>query len=242
MDTLLAFMHGFVLALGLILPLGVQNIFVFCQGATQASFARTLPVIVTAAAADTLLILCAVQGVSLLVLKFYWVRLVLLGCGVAFLSYIGWVTWHSKLNLSPSTMLSVATKQGNGRPTQRQTEQGLIHRHAVSSMETEETAAWPVKRQVMFALSVSLLNPHAILDTVGVIGTNSLSYQGEPLLAFTAAGILVSWLWFVLLAVLGRLLRRLDRSGVLLALLNRVSAVIMWLSGLFLLYTAVRVF
>ena len=35
---------------------------------------------------------------------------------------------------------------------------------------------WPVRRQIVFALSVSLLNPHAILDTIGVIGTSSLAY------------------------------------------------------------------
>lgn len=30
-----------------------------------------------------------------------------------------------------------------------------------------------------FAASVSLLNPHAILDTIGVIGTNSIQYIGS---------------------------------------------------------------
>ena len=57
---------------------------------------------------------------------------------------------------------------------------------------------WPVRRQVKYALSVSLLNPHAILATVGVIGTTSLRYPDLPeKLAFTLACITVSWLWFV---------------------------------------------
>ena len=30
-----------------------------------------------------------------------------------------------------------------------------------------------------FQRSVSLLNPHAILDTIGVIGTNSIQYIGS---------------------------------------------------------------
>ena len=29
-------------------------------------------------------------------------------------------------------------------------------------------------KQISFALSVSLLNPHAIMDTIGVIGTSAL--------------------------------------------------------------------
>ena len=33
-------------------------------------------------------------------------------------------------------------------------------------------------RQVAFAASVSILNPHALLDTVAVIGTSSIQYAG----------------------------------------------------------------
>jgi L-lysine exporter family protein LysE/ArgO len=44
--------------------------------------------------------------------------------------------------------------------------------------------------------SVSLLNPHAILDTVEVIGTNSLSYTGIEKIAFTLDCIFVSGMVF----------------------------------------------
>jgi L-lysine exporter family protein LysE/ArgO len=44
-NTMLAFIHGFVLALGLILPLGVQNVFIFNQGAVQPRFYKALPAI-----------------------------------------------------------------------------------------------------------------------------------------------------------------------------------------------------
>ena len=33
------------------------------------------------------------------------------------------------------------------------------------------------KKQIGFAISVSLLNPHAIMDTVGVIGTSASVYS-----------------------------------------------------------------
>lgn len=202
MDTTVAFVHGFILALGLILPLGVQNVFVFSQGACQEKLGRTLPVVVTAAVCDTLLILLAVLGVSVAVVSFIWLRLALLGAGVLFLAYMGWVTWTS----------------------------------AAAAEVAAESETWPVRRQVLFALSVSLLNPHAILDTIGVIGTSSLAYGGNALAAFTLACVLVSWLWFALLAVGGRLTRALDDSGAVLRLLNKVSAVIMWASGLYLLH------
>ncbi|TGV22644.1 amino acid transporter, partial [Mesorhizobium sp. M00.F.Ca.ET.186.01.1.1] len=57
-----AILHGFVLAFGLILPLGAQNVFVFNQGASQPTLWRAAPVIVTAAVCDAILILLAVLG------------------------------------------------------------------------------------------------------------------------------------------------------------------------------------
>ncbi len=38
-----AIIHGIVLAFGLILPLGVQNVFIFQQGAWQKQVWRALP-------------------------------------------------------------------------------------------------------------------------------------------------------------------------------------------------------
>jgi arginine exporter protein ArgO len=52
-------------------------------------------------------------------------------------------------------------------------------------------------RQVQFTLLVSSLNPHAILDTVGVIGTSSLAYSGAERSAFAAARVAVSWVYFL---------------------------------------------
>lgn len=197
---LAAFVHGLILAFGLILPLGVQNTFVFNQGAVQGRYARALPVVVTASLCDTLLILLAVLGVSVLVLGSPVVKNLLLGAGTLFLLYMGWVIWHT-------------------RP---------------AASGEEGTPAMGVARQVVFAVSVSLLNPHAILDTVAVIGTSSLSYTGEPRAAFTGAAILVSWIWFFSLATAGRTVGRLDRSGRFLTAVNRVSAVIMWGSAVYI--------
>ena len=67
-----AILHGIILAFGLIIPLGVQNVFVFNQGALQPNFSRALPVVITAGICDTILIVAAVSGVSILVLTFAW--------------------------------------------------------------------------------------------------------------------------------------------------------------------------
>ncbi|MDF2903696.1 MAG: hypothetical protein K0S25_1334 [Bacillus sp. (in: firmicutes)] len=196
-----AILHGLILAFGLILPLGVQNVFVFNQGATQLKFNRTLPVIITASICDTFLISLAVFGVTFIILGIYWIKVVLLIVGVIFLVYMGYVTWRSKPNLSSA-----------------------------------EEKALSSKKQIVFALSVSLLNPHAIMDTIGVIGTNSLTYSGPRKLAFTLACIATSWLWFFSLALAGRQVGRLNNSVSFITILNKVSALIMWGTSIYLIY------
>ena len=177
---LTTFFHGMLLAFGLILPLGVQNVFIFSQGALQPKFIKVVPVVIVAALCDTLLIALAVLGISAIVLTLTWVKLLLIVAGTIFLVYMGWVTWKS----------DVGTNKQN-----------------------DETKQWPIKRQMLFALSVSLLNPHAILDTIGVIGTSSLSYIGQEKVLFSIACILTSWIWFFSLAVVGRAVGSTDRTG-----------------------------
>ncbi|QPA30158.1 LysE/ArgO family amino acid transporter [Thermaerobacillus caldiproteolyticus] len=191
-----AFIHGLILAFGLILPLGVQNVFVFNQGALQKRFIHVLPVVLTASLCDTLLITLAVFGVSLVILGSFWLKTILLSVGIVFLLYMGWNTWKSNPENSNNENI------------------------------TKETFT-PLK-QIAFSASVSLLNPHAIMDTVGVIGTSSLQYNGGEKAAFALACILVSWVWFIGLAVAGRITGELDKSGRLMMVLNKISALVMW--------------
>lgn len=193
-----AFLHGIILAFGLILPLGVQNVFVFSQGATQPSLLRALPAGVTAAICDTLLILLAVFGLSLIVLQFEWLRITLMIMGIIFLLYMGYSIWRS------------------------------------NPVNTENSEALPIKKQILFALSVSLLNPHAILDTIGVIGTSALKYSGTEQMMFTVACVFISWLWFFGLTLTGASFKKLDGSGKLMRLFNKCSAVFIWATACYL--------
>ncbi|TVY08994.1 LysE/ArgO family amino acid transporter [Paenibacillus cremeus] len=199
---LTAFIHGFLLAVGLIVPLGAQNMFIFSQGATARRFLHVLPIVITAALCDSLLILLAIFGVSLIVLRLVWTKWLLMAGGVVFLAYMGWVTWR--------------------RPP------------SVDEPGTERVQMNQWGKIVSFTLMVSLLNPHAILDTVGVIGTSSLSYTGAYKTAFTAACMLVSWSWFLLLAVAGRWIGMKDRTGRFTAALNKGSALVMWAAAVYL--------
>ena len=199
-----AFIHGIILAIGLILPLGVQNLFVFTQGVNQPTLVRTLPVVVTASICDTLLILLAVQGVSLFIASFAWIKVLLLGIGVAFLSYMGWLTWNNTL---------------------------------VNPCDKEEKD-FTTKRQILFTLTISLFNPHAIMDTIGVIGTSSINYTGNEKVLFTMACILISWCWFLLLAAMGWRARRQNGFTQIFGFINKISAVFMWLSAIYMAYSS----
>lgn len=199
-------LHGFILALGLILPLGVQNVFVFNQGVVQPRFIRALPVMITASLCDTLLISLAVLGVSVIVLEYEWIRLTLFTLGICFLVYMGAATWRSK----------------------------------PSGQDPESARSFSPKKQIVFAMSVSLLNPHAVLDTMGVIGTSSLQYEGADKMIFTVVCIAVSWLWFLGLGIAGRAAGRMDTTGRLLFALNRISAVIMWGTAAYLMLRLIQ--
>ncbi|MEG0471649.1 MAG: LysE family transporter [Solibacillus sp.] len=191
--------HGIILAFGLILPLGVQNVFVFTQGVMQPSLLRALPAAVTAAISDTVLIVLASLGVSLIVMQFEWLRLILLIGGILFLVYMGVVIWRSN----------------------------------AANMENQQ--AMPIRKQVLFALSVSLLNPHALLDTIGVIGTNAVKYSGNEQWQFILACVLVSWLWFLGLMSIGALLKKMQITTTVFALFNKISALFIWGTAIYLL-------
>lgn len=188
-----AFLYGVFLALGLIVPLGVQNIFIFNQGASQRHFLQAIPSVLTAIVCDSILIIASVLGVSVVLLAIPWLKKTILLMGFCFLIYMGWVTWYSKpMALQPGKQPLSAGKQ------------------------------------LIFSASVSLLNPHAMLDTIGVIGTSSLQFIGRDKWMFTFGCVFISSVWFFMLSVMGHFLHRLDKTGKALRIMNQCSAIMVW--------------
>lgn len=198
--------HGIILAFGLILPLGAQNVFVFNQGALQAKLKGAIPVVLTASLCDTFLILLAVLGVSVVVLTVPLFQTILFSVGILFLIYMGWSIWKSE-----------------------------------PANSSEKQQALTPKKQIIFAMSVSLLNPHAILDTIGVIGTSSIAYEGAEKWAFTISCIAVSWIWFLGLAICGKMIGKLDQTGKFLTIINKISACIIWFVAIYLIVKLIEI-
>ncbi|MBF0812943.1 LysE/ArgO family amino acid transporter [Staphylococcus xylosus] len=191
--------HGLLLALGLILPLGAQNIFVFNQGANHKSIYKSLPVIITAGLCDTLLILLAILGVSLILLSLPILQITIYCIGIVFLIYMAWSLWTSY------------------------------------QYQLQTYKPMTAKKQIGFALSVSLLNPHAIMDTIGVIGTSAAIYEGVEKVVFSIATVLVSWIWFFFLAIAGKIIGHVDKTGKYITVLNKCSAIIIIIVALMIL-------
>ncbi|MFQ3307108.1 MAG: L-lysine exporter family protein LysE/ArgO [Candidatus Midichloriaceae bacterium] len=190
MEIFYATLHGSILALGLIMPLGMQNLFIFNQGATQKRMLHTLPSVITASICDTILIILSVLGVSLLILQLSWLKLTLFIASFFFFIYIGYITWNkATIKLS------------------------------------EKKKAFSAKKQILFTTSVSFFNPHAITDTIMVIGSNSIQYSGQPKFAYTISCIVVSWLWFYGIAFAGH---KLHKSELWMKVINKVAALMIW--------------
>ncbi len=183
-------LHGCLLTLGLILPLGMQNIFILNQASAHKSLINALPCIITAAICDTFLILSSVFGISLIVLELPWLQNIIFIFGFFFLIYIAYTTW----------------------------------KHA--SFKSSSQKALATKQQILFALSVSILNPPAIIDTITVIGTNALRYDGIAQIYFVISCICMSWIWFISLGFAGHFINKVDSNGKIIFYLNKISAII----------------
>lgn len=197
----LALIHGFILAFGLILPIGMQNGFILTQGALHKRWAQTLPTVITAGFSDTLLISLAVLGVSGAALHIAVVRYSLGVVGVVFLIYMGVMTW----------------------------------RKDPMNVADPDATAWTAKRQIGFTLSISLLNPHALIDTLAVMGGSAVMYtRFLDRLAFGLACISVSWFWFFMLATAGHFFGQVAMRNASGRILNQISALMMWASAVYL--------
>ena len=88
MEIFYSIINGFILGFGLMIPLGIQNIFILNQGIAQKNFKNILPCVITAAICDTLLITIGVLGVSLLIVGLSWLKVTLMVIGVSLLCHI----------------------------------------------------------------------------------------------------------------------------------------------------------
>ncbi|MBX9743893.1 MAG: LysE family transporter [Chlamydiales bacterium] len=94
-------------------------------------------------------------------------------------------------------------------------------------------------QEIFHTLSVSLLNPPAIIDTFVVIASVSSNYIGLEKHAFSLGCILIDAVWLLGLSICGFHLRKMKNSMQIINIINRLSSVIMIIVAmdLFLTFT-----
>lgn len=95
-------------------------------------------------------------------------------------------------------------------------------------MQAGPGVSMPVQRAVIITLGLTLLNPHVYLDTVVLLGSISGLYAGAERLEFAAGAVTASILWFSLLALLGKPLRKLFSTVRAWKVLDAFVGITMW--------------
>lgn len=104
-------------------------------------------------------------------------------------------------------------------------------RHAIrgQAMHIDRHGSGLTRRQVLLAaLAFSILNPHAWLDTVVLIGSVGSQQAEDVRLIFGAGAVTASFVWFAALGYGARVLVPLFEQPVAWRVLDAVVALILW--------------
>ena len=210
--ALAPFAAGLFLGLSMILPIGPQNIFVLSQG-ILGGIRRGLLAAATTGVCDTLLILTGAAGLSALLAAVPWLKAVLLALGSLFLLYLGLGSLRPRAATVP-------------------------HAASVDTPSGPRASEAPVASVILTGVGVSWGNPHAILDTVAVLGSAIAAREPATRIAFATGTVAASWLFFLALALTGALFRSrvTDRTQVWV---QRISGMIMLVFAIVLGWSAV---
>ncbi len=183
-----AFALGLMLGLALIVPLGVQSVFVLNQG-LLLGFPRAFVGVAAVCLCDTFLIVTGAVGASAL-LALLGYRDLLTVAGGAYLLVMGLLMLRARPH------------------------------HAEAEHDARSA------RTVFQALCVSVLNPHALLDTVGVLGGAISSQAADGRILFAGGVVGASWVWYSALSAGASVFKKRVTPSVR-AWMQRVSGAIM---------------
>lgn len=105
----------------------------------------------------------------------------------------------------------------------------------------DETKEGPksLKAAVLFTLAVTLLNPHVYIDTILLLGSISIQFEGNGRYAFGAGAVSASFLWFFSLSLGGKALSPLFKNPLAWKILDLMITAIMWFIAINLAKTLV---
>jgi L-lysine exporter family protein LysE/ArgO len=93
---------------------------------------------------------------------------------------------------------------------------GLFQKHSKFKINNKILSK---KQSVLQALALTLLNPLVFMDTIVIIGGNSLQYSGTARINFIIGALLGDFLWlFGLTSISRKLAHRLNKTGIWISL------------------------
>ncbi|XWL03375.1 hypothetical protein AB4G91_05240 [Macrococcoides goetzii] len=78
--------------------------------------------------------------------------------------------------------------------------------------------------------------------TIGSCSGLYCLFLGHNRIAFTIACIVVSWLWFISLAYIGKIIGSIDKQGNIIVILNKVSAIIILIVACIIIKNIINMF
>lgn len=193
-----SFKIGLLLGLSIIISIGSQNLFIIRQG-----FRDELPYLsaLTCFLCDCFLIILGVSGISAIIMQFPVFKSVMLFLGAVFLMTYGLMAIKRSFD-----KIEIYKRLDN---LQKQTENSS-----------------PIKL-ILIAISFSLLNPQAILDTLVIIGGNANHYNGQLKYYFVIGTVTASFIWFFSLALATHLFSKKLLNTKFWRLLEILSGILM---------------
>ena len=205
-DNLGLILQGLGVGGGLIIAIGAQNAFVLRQG-LKRNF--VFAVALTSILGDYFLILLGLIGVGTLITHTPILSLITTWGGALFLFIFG-------LRAFRSARQPAALEASRTDPT--------------------NTATSGLRSTIAAALAFSLLNPHAYLDMVVIIGSVGAKYPLGERLWFGMGALLASTIWFFGLAYGARWLAPLFQRPVTWRVLDVIIGCVMWLIAFTLIF------
>ncbi|MFA0813644.1 LysE/ArgO family amino acid transporter [Microbulbifer epialgicus] len=114
----------------------------------------------------------------------------------------------------------------------------MAFRSAFTNKGLENKKEWIKSRRsaLITAVALTLLNPHAYVDTVVLIGSVGAQYAGQGTLYFVIGACSASMLWFGLLSVGGSMMQPLFKNPRTWRVLDVLVGIMMWFIAISLLW------
>ena len=211
------FLQGFGTSAGLIIAIGAQNAFVLRQGLKRE---QVFTVALVSTLGDVFLIALGLLGVGSLLNSLPLLTLIATLGGALFLFIFGLRSFRAAIR-----------GLSNGPLNESALVEDSTDAAATSTAKPERSR----RAMTLTALAFSVLNPHAYLDTVVIIGGIGAKFPLAERFVFGIGAVCASTVWFFGVAYGARWLAPLFARPITWRILDAVIGLIMWLIALSLL-------